>query len=60
MILLPVLLVLLQDAVTSGADSYDVYTNQWSVHIPGGVEHAKVVADDAGCHYVGEIIEGTY
>ena len=42
------------------ADSYDVYTNEWSVHIPGGVEHAKVVADDAGCHYVGEIIEGAY
>merc|ERR1712025_1257104 len=61
MIILSMLLVLLQDAVTSGADandSYDVYTNEWSVHIPGGVEHAKVVASDTGCRYVGEIIEG--
>merc|ERR1719348_1080750 len=35
-----------------------VFTNDWSVHIAGGVEHAKVVANDTGCVYGHEIIPG--
>ena len=37
-----------------------VFTNDWSVHIAGGVEHAKVVANDTGCVYGHEIIPGIY
>ena len=36
------------------------YNNEWSAHIPGGVEHAKKVAEDTGCEYVREIIPGQF
>jgi len=39
-------------------DGGNVFTNDWSVHVAGGVEHAKIVANDTGCQYGHEIIPG--
>ena len=54
---LPVLVLLLLIGLSRSED--EVFTNDWSVHVPGGVEHAKIVAKDTGCQYGHEIIPGT-
>jgi len=53
---LPVLGMLLLIGLSRSED--EVFTNDWSVHVPGGVEHAKIVAKDTGCQYGHEIIPG--
>jgi len=45
-------------AVSDDDDGGNVFTNDWSVHVAGGVEHAKIVANDTGCQYGHEIIPG--
>ena len=34
------------------------FSNQWATKIPGGLEHAKKVAEDTGCELMFEIIPG--
>ena len=34
------------------------YTNHWSTRVPGGIEKAKLVAEDTGCELLYEIIPG--
>ena len=46
-------------AVSDDDDGGNVFTNDWSVHVAGGVEHARIVAHDTGCQYGHEIIPGT-
>ena len=38
---------------TQGTDPH--FTNQWAVHVPGGEEAARGVADDLGYHYKGPV-----
>ena len=54
--MLPLLTLLLG---SSGLVSGVSYSNHWSTKIPGGLEHAKEVAEDTGCELLYEIIPGT-